>query len=244
MSCFKMTICYDGGDFHGFQVQKNAYTVCEAFQDGVEKVCGSRGKVIGCSRTDTGVHALQYVLRLDVDTPLDAYRLKGCLNGVLPRSLSVLTSEACPASFHPRYDVGEKEYVYRIYNSDSRHPFMEGRACHYVRPLDMELLQKGCACFVGTYDFSAFCSLKSDMEDRVRTISHCHITREENLVTFTVRGDGFLYNMVRIMVGTLLWLNEGRISLDKLPEIINSRDRKQAGFTAPAYGLYLNKVIY
>lgn len=244
MKRFKMIICYDGSGYHGFQVQKNVHTVCGAFQDGVERVCGSRGSVVGCSRTDTGVHALGYVLVLKVETDLDAYRLRGNLNGVLPWDISVIASEECDESFHPRYDVSQKEYVYKIFNSISRNPFMEGRALHYVRPIDMELMKKACKKFVGTHDFSAFCSLKSDMEDRVRSITYCQIEKDAEIITFTVRGDGFLYNMVRIMIGTLLWLNEGRIELSDIEKIIDGRDRMAAGFTAPAHGLYLKRVIY
>lgn len=245
MRTFRMTIAYDGGAFHGFQVQKNAKSVCSVFQDAVEIICRERGAVKGCSRTDAGVHALEYVLTLTVsDYGGTPRQLKGSLNGLLPLSVSVLSCTEAEPGFHPRYDVKEKEYLYKIWNHESRSPFWEGRALHYPRYMDLDLLNEGCKVFLGTHDFSAFCAKHTDVEDKVRTISQCGFSRQDDLVVFAVRGDGFLYNMVRIMVGTLLRLNEGRFTVETLRAVLESKDRRKAGITAPPHGLYLHKVFY
>lgn len=146
--------------------------------------------------------------------------------------------------FHARYSVKSKEYVYKLYNGKIRNPFYNNYAYHYRYPINVEYLNEQAKAFIGTYDFSGFCSSNSDVEDTVRTVKSFNVSRDGDMVYFTVEADGFLYNMVRIMVGTLIFINEGKIKADELKSIIESKNRKRAGKTAPPQGLYLNRVNY
>ncbi len=239
-----ITIKYDGTAYHGWQVQQNALSVQEEFQNAVEKVFGSRLDVKGCSRTDSGVHANMYCLTLDTDMNITDEGVVMALNTKLPRDISAVSCKRVDSDFHPRYNCTSKEYVYKIYNGKIRDPFLDKYTYHYRFPLDAEHLDREAKHFIGTHDFSGFCSVKSDVDDTVRTITKADVKRENDLVTFTFEGDGFLYNMVRIMVGTLLFVNEGKIKDGELAKIIASCDRQRAGKTAPPQGLFLNKVNY
>lgn len=239
-----LTIQYDGSAYHGWQVQSNALTVQEVFQNAVEKVFCKRLDVKGCSRTDSGVHANMYCITLDTDMAISNEGVILALNSHLPEDISVYDCKEVAPDFHPRYDCKSKQYVYRIYNGKIRNPFLTKYAYHYNRPINAEYLNREAQAFVGTHDYSGFCSVKSDVEDTVRTISSARVRREGDMVYFEVEGNGFLYNMVRIMVGTLLFLSEGKIQAGELPDIIASQNRKRAGKTAPPQGLYLNKVVY
>lgn len=238
------TISYDGTAYHGWQVQKNALTVQEVFQNAVEKVFGKRLDVKGCSRTDSGVHANMYCLTLDTDMDISCEGAVLAINTYLPKDIAVLSCSEADTSFHPRYSCKSKEYIYKIYNGKIRNPFFEKYSYHYRYDLDAEYLNEQAKLFLGTHDFSGFCSVKSDVEDTVRTIYSADVERQGDMVIFRVEADGFLYNMVRIMVGTLLFINEGKIKEGELSDVINSKDRKRAGKTAPPQGLYLNKVNY
>lgn len=239
-----ITIQYDGSAYHGWQVQSNALTVQEEFQNAVEKVLGSRLDVKGCSRTDSGVHANMYCLTLDTDMDISCSNVVLALNTYLPKDIAVIACVEAESDFHPRYSCKSKQYVYKIYNGKIRNPFYEKYAYHYRYNLDAEYLNREAKAFVGTYDYSGFCSIKSDVEDTVRTVYSASVKREGEFVYFTFEADGFLYNMVRIMVGTLLFINEGKIKSGELKDIIMSKDRTRAGKTAPPHGLYLNKVNY
>lgn len=237
-------IKYDGSAYHGWQVQKNALTVQEVFQNAVEKVFLQRLDVKGCSRTDTGVHANQYFLTLQTDMNISCDGAVMALNTHLPKDIAVLSCCEVDADFHPRYSCRSKEYVYKIYNGQIRNPFFADYALHYKYPIDADYLNKEAQAFVGTYDYSGFCSAKSDVEDTVRTVYSCKVWREDDMVFFKVQANGFLYNMVRIMVGTLLFIAQGKIKEGELKGIILSKNRRLAGKTAPPQGLYLNKVDY
>jgi len=238
------TICYDGTAYHGWQVQANAVTVQEVFQNAVEKVFGARLDVKGCSRTDSGVHANRYCVTLDTEMSISPEGAVLALNTHLPKDIAALDCREVAADFHPRYDCKSKEYIYKIYNGKIRNPFSEHYAYHYRYDIDVAYLNREAQQFLGTHDFTSFCSVKSDVEDTVRTVYNAEVTREGDTVIFRVEADGFLYNMVRIMVGTLLFINEGKIKENELSEIIRSKDRTRAGRTAPPQGLYLNKVNY
>ena len=239
-----LTIQYDGSAYHGWQVQSNAVTVQEVFQNAVEKVFCKRLDVKGCSRTDSAVHANMYCLSIDTDMTIDNENVVLALNTYLPKDIAVIDCKEAQADFHPRYSCKSKEYVYKIYNGKIRNPFLEKYALHYRYKLDENYLNREAQAFLGTHDFSGFCSVKSDVGDTVRSVKNVSVTREKDMVYFTVEADGFLYNMVRIMVGTLLFINEGKIKEGELAEIINSKDRKRAGKTAQPQGLYLNRVNY
>lgn len=239
-----LTIQYDGSAYHGWQVQHNALTVQEIFQDAVEKVFLNRLDVIGCSRTDSGVHANKYCLCLKSDMNISNDGVVLALNSKLPKDIAVISCCEVPADFHPRYSCKSKEYIYKLYNGRVRNPFYADYAYHYPYSIDEAYLNRECKAFVGTYDFSGFCSANSDVQDTVRTVKNFEVWRENDMVYFKVEADGFLYNMVRIMVGTLLFIAQGKIKQGELIDVINSKDRKRAGRTAPAQGLYLNKINY
>ena len=167
------------------------------------------------------------------------------MNRYLPDDVAVTDVRVVPDDFHARYSCKGKEYVYKVWNSRVRNPFLQDLALHYRYEMDVEALDREAQAFVGTHDFTSFCTLdKREKGDFTRTVKYFHIQREGELVTFTVAADGFLYNMVRIMVGTLLAMNNGRIPFNTLPQIIEGENRKLAGPTAPSCGLYLNKVFY
>lgn len=244
MARIKLTLAYDGTRYHGWQVQPNAVTVQEVLQDAVERITGVRSGITGCSRTDAGVHAKMFCCAMDTASPLRGEKLCKALNAVLPRDVAVYDAVEVDDAFHPRYDACGKRYEYHIYNGRQRHPFYEGRAVHINRPLDERALDRAAKDLIGTHDFAAFCASGSSVEDTVRTVSHAAVRREGDVVIFSVAADGFLYNMVRIMVGTLLDMASGRLAYDAIPRILESCDRDQAGVTAPACGLYLQEVYY
>lgn len=235
---------YLGTAYHGWQVQDNAHSVQEELQDAIEKILGVREAVTGCSRTDSGVHANMYCCTLHTDSNIDCYKLQGALNAKLPLDISVFECIDMPKEFHPRYSCTAKQYIYKIYNASARDPFFENRALHYRPHIDEDFLDKQAKAYIGTHDFSSFCSAKSDVPDNVRTVYDATVKRDGDVVVFTVTADGFLYNMVRIMVGTLLFISEGKRGRDTIPEIIAAKDRSAAGTTAPPHGLYLNCVYY
>ena len=239
-----VTIRYDGSSYHGYQVQSNALTVQEVFQNAVQKVFGKRLDVKGCSRTDSGVHANMYCISFDTDMNISNESVVLALNTYLPEDIAAYDCREVDMDFHPRYNCKSKEYLYKIYNGKYRNPFYAKYALWYRWNIDAEYLNSEARAFVGKYDYSGFCSIKSDVEDTVREIYSCKVWREGDFVYFKVCGDGFLYNMVRIMVGTLLFVSEGKIKSGELKNIILSKDRKKAGKTAPPQGLYLNNVSY
>lgn len=239
-----LKIRYNGAAFVGWQVQKNGKSVQEQMQDAIEEIFGERVGVTGCSRTDSGVHAMEYCLCFDPPRSMELKRIPFALNSVLPDSISVLSCQEVDAEFHPRYHAVAKEYIYRFYDGFAPDPFKNGLAFHERKGLDAKLMNRAAKHFLGTHDFKAFMSTGSKIEDTVRTIYHSSVERQGNDVVFRVVGDGFLYNMVRIMAGTLLFVSMGRIQEGDLPAIIQDGVRAACGKTMPAYGLYLNKVYY
>ena len=240
-----ITISYDGKCFHGWQIQQNAYTVQEAFQKALSKIIGSEFDLKGCSRTDSGVHANMYCLSVKTSHPIPAQRLKAALNRWLPLSIAVMDCVEVDDSFHARYSCKSKEYIYKIWNSEVRNPFLDGYALHYRYKIDENLLNSAAQAYLGSHDFTSFCTQDSrEPGDMTRTVKHFSVTRDGEMVTMKVEADGFLYNMVRIMVGTLLRVQQGKIKPDEIPSIIEKKDRSYAGPTAQACGLYLNKVNY
>lgn len=237
-------IAYNGSGYHGFQVQENAITVEEVLQDAIERIIGKREAVIGCSRTDSGVHANSYFFNMHTENPIECERFVAALNHHLPHDIAALSCREVSEDFHARYQAKEKEYVYKILNSAVKNPFMHELLYQYKYPLDEKKLDRAAKHFLGTHDFSAFRKEDTKERDPVRTIYKSEVSRDGDIVTFTVSGNGFLYNMVRIMVGTLLAVAQDKIDEDEIPQIIESRDRTKAGITAAPCGLYLNRVEY
>ena len=236
---------YDGTRYHGWQIQENALTVQQVFQEALCKVTGRQEDLKACSRTDTGVHAREFCVSLKTESPIPEERLVAALNHYLPQDMAVRSCQRVGEDFHARYSCKGKEYCYEIWNHPVREPFLAGRALHYWYPIDEALLDQAARHYLGSHDFSSFCTLdKRERGDLTRRVFTSRVERRGDLVVFTVGADGFLYNMVRIMVGTLLRVQQGKFSPEDIPGILEAKDRKAAGPTAPACGLYLNRVFY
>ena len=241
-------IKYLGTAFHGFQVQPELRTVQGELNSALNQAFGLPCKVTGCSRTDAGVHANEFCLTVECEGgTIPADKLPIAVSRFLPEDLSLFYAEECEKDFHPRYDVKEKEYLYRIINSRIYDPFEFGRAWFVARPITedgLERIRDAAKHFIGKYDFSTFMAEGSDITDTVRNVTALTVEKNGELIEIRISADGFLYNMVRIIVGTLTEVAFGRFSPDEIPEIIAACDRSRAGMTAPAEGLYLNRVIY
>lgn len=235
---------YDGTNYHGWQVQPNGITVQEKMCDAAENIFGERLSITGCSRTDSGVHANMFCCHIDVPNDMPAKNIVAAFNANLPRDIAVFDCQEAEQDFHARYSAKGKNYIYKILNSAVRDPFYEGYALRVAKPLDTDVLTKAMQPILGKHDFSAFCAAGCSVEDHVRTITDFSLQRKGDIVEISVSADGFLYNMVRIIAGTVIDIAHGKIDADSLAEIIESKDRSRAGQTAPPYGLYLNKVFY
>lgn len=242
--CLKLN--YSGKNYHGWQIQQNALSVQEVFQDALKHVIKEEKiEIKGCSRTDAGVHANEYYVSFKSDSKFNVKKLPLALNTYLPKDVAVHSAFYVPLSFHARYSCTGKEYVYKIWNNRVRNPFLDKYAFHYWYNLDVEFLNNCAKYFVGTHDFRSFCTLDARKEENLtRTVDYFNVYKENNFVIFKVKANGFLYNMVRIMVGTLFMLNKNKTAPSKIKEIMLAKDRSKAGPTAVPYGLYLNKVFY
>lgn len=240
-----LTLSYLGTAYSGFQVQPNAKTVQAALQFAATKIFDTPCGVSGCSRTDSGVHANEYLAVVEEHgksrIPEDA--VARAMNTYLPTDISVLGSVRVADDFKIRHRVEGKEYMYLIWNHPYRNPFLADRALYYPRSLNVEAMREAIPYILGKHDFCAFMSSGSDIEDTVRTITDLRIEQSGSEIKIYVSADGFLYNMVRIIVGTLLEISEGKISCERLAQAVDGGDRALAGRTAPAEGLYLNRVF-
>ncbi|MGI5893372.1 MAG: tRNA pseudouridine(38-40) synthase TruA [Candidatus Merdivicinus sp.] len=237
-------IAYQGRNYHGYQVQENARTVAETLQDAIEMVWKKREDIVGCSRTDAGVHANQYFFHMVTEHTIPVKAAVIALNNMLPDDIAVLSCREVPMDFHARYSVSAKEYLYKIWDAPVRNPFLDGLALHYRHRLNEGLLHQCAQEFLGGHDFIGFCSAGGKTHDTFRHIYETSVTRQGDLVEFRVKGDGFLYNMVRIMVGTLLLADLGKLQQGDITRILAAKDRTAAGITASPAGLYLNRVFY
>lgn len=237
-----------GSNYHGWQVQQNAPSVQKTFQAACEKQIGPC-KITGCSRTDAGVHAKRFYCTVENDLlasiPPESFPL--AIAHRLPPDLSVRSARIVPDDFHPRYDAKAKEYEYLICTSFPSDPFLQGRSWMLLKKdMDGETLARrmneGAQMLVGYHDFSSFCAAGGKVEDKRRTVYYCRVKKQGEMVVLQICADGFLYNMVRIVTGTLYDYACGRIT--DLSSALEARDRDAAGRTAPAEGLYLNRVFY
>ncbi len=239
-----LTISFDGTAYHGWQVQENAVTVQQTLQDAIEHILQKRENIVGCSRTDAGVHANMYCCNLRTESTIECSKFTEALNAVLPKDIAVKSCCEVGYGFHARYDCKSKEYIYKIWNAPEKNPFLYNYTLHYKYPLDEKMLSVQAKDFIGTHDFASFCASGSSVESTVRTVKNACVERDGDMIIFRVEADGFLYNMVRIMVGTLIDISRGKIRKNSIKEIISSENRFAAGHTAPAHGLYLNKINY
>ena len=235
---------YRGTNYHGFQIQSNALTVQEVLQKCVSGVLNEKISITGCSRTDTGVHANQYCFNVHTSSNISTKGFVRGVNGHLPDDISILSCEDVSPDFHARFDCKGKEYIYRIHCSESKNPFAPDLMFHYRRKLNLDAIKKAAGYFVGTHDFKSFCADCTNVSTTVRTIYSLDIENYGDTVIVLVKGDGFLYNMIRIIAGTLIDVSEKRILPDDIPEILSAKNRLRAGRTAVAHGLYLNRVFY
>ncbi len=239
-----LMLAFDGGAYAGFQVQKNAPTVCAAVQDAMQALFGARPDVKGCSRTDAGVHARQFCLSFRQQTAIPMGKLPLALNAHLPADIRACAAQAVPEDFHARYSATGKEYRYIILNTAVDDPFAAGHYHRVPGPLDAEAMNAAGRALLGRRDFASFQAAGAKPGGTVRNVTGLSVTREGDWVTLAVAADGFLYHMVRIMAGTLLAVGTGRLPAEALPGILEGRSRALAGDTLPAKGLFLHRVFY
>ena len=235
---------YDGSRYHGWQVQKNDITVCQTMEEALEKVCGHPVKLVGCGRTDAGVHALRYCANFKSDCRIPLDRLPLAVNSRLPGDIAVVAAAEAPEDFNAIGSCIKKEYIYKIHNSNIRDPFWEKRVCFYPQHLDMELMQRAAKAFEGTHDFKAVRSEGTQTKTTVRTVYWCRAEKEGDIITVSICANGFLYNMCRAMVGTMVYASYGKLLPEEIPLLLEKGDRRLTGPTMPPQGLYLNRVWY
>ena len=235
---------YDGSRYHGWQVQKNDISVAQTMEEALQKVCGHPVKVIGCGRTDAGVHALRYCanFRTDCRIPIDRFPL--AINSRLPGDIAVVDAVEAPEDFNAIGSCIKKEYIYKILNSNIRDPFLEKRVCFYPQHLDMELMSRAAKAFEGTHDFRAVRSVGTETKTTVRTVHWCRAEKEGDIITISICANGFLYNMCRAMVGTMVYASYGKLLPEEIPELLERGDRRLTGPTMPPQGLYMSRLWY
>lgn len=234
-------ISYNGKNYHGWQIQKNAVTVQSTIQDVISKILGKSTDIVGSGRTDTGVHAKSQVAHFDVNKEVDndfIYRV----NAFLPQDISINSVNQVVDNSHARFDAISREYIYKIH--DLKSPFVDGLSTFYNKKINMDLINEACSTIMKNSDFQSFSKVKTEVKNFNCIISHASIRRKNNFYLFKFCANRFLRGMVRALVGTLLQLNEGKINLKEFKLIFEKKNREYAGPSAPPYGLYLNKVNY
>lgn len=244
MKNIALRLRYDGSSYHGWQVQKNAITVAQTMEEALAKVCGERVKLTGCGRTDAGVHALRYCANFHSDCTVPVDRMPLAVNSRLPDDIAVVDAVEVPDDFNAIGSCVKKEYVYKILNSRIPDPFLADRVCFYPQRLDISLMQAAACAFEGTHDFKAVRSEGTQTKTTVRTVYWCRAEKDGDLITVSICANGFLYNMCRAMVGTMVYASYGKLIPEEIPALLEKRDRRLTGPTMPPQGLYLNRVWY
>lgn len=244
MTNYLLTIRFDGSAYHGWQFQENAISVQQRIMEAAARMFGEKPVVNGCSRTDAGVHANRFCCNFKTERCYPCENVVAALNTYLPNDIAVLSCEQVEDDFHARFSCKGKEYEYVVWNAPVRDPFLDKRVYHYKYPVDADFLDKQAKDLLGKHDFTCFMAAGSDAKTTVRTVTRADVRRDGDRVIFTFAADGFLYNMVRIMTGTLLYIAAGKIEPGTIPAIIESKDRLRAGITVPGDGLYLNRIFY
>ena len=240
----KITLMYKGTEFSGWQIQNNAKTIQEEVEKAFSVILRQPVEMVGASRTDAGVHADNYVAHSFFDTDIESERILLGVNAILPADIKVKAIENCGEDFHSRYSAKSKTYIYKIDVSKHGNVFKRPYVWRYKYPLNYEEMEKCPQYFLGKHDFSAFMSKGGQAKTFERTIYECSLTKENDIITMKIRGDGFLYNMVRIIAGTILSVGKGYLKAGDIPDIILSKERKKAGITAPPEGLMLYEIEY
>jgi tRNA pseudouridine38-40 synthase len=245
MERIKCIIAYDGTNFAGYQLQPNKRTVQGELERALAQIHkGDSIRVYASGRTDASVHAYGQVIHFDSPFAIPEERWAKALNALLPDDIIVKEVNKVPSSFHARFSAKAKEYRYRVRTAQEPDVFLRNYVYHYPYPLNNEAMEKALTYLIGTHDFTSFCSAKTDVEDKVRTIYKAKMFVEKDEIVFQLIGNGFLYNMVRIIVGTMLEVGRGKIKPEDIPFILEKKDRSLAGKTAPGNGLYLWSVQY
>ncbi len=244
MKRVKLTVAYDGTGYCGWQIQPNGITVEEVLNKALRKLTGEEITVMGASRTDSGVHAMGNVAVFDTNTSIPAERIAMALNQRLPEDITIVKSEEVSADFHPRYGDIKKTYEYHIVNT--RMPMPTKRLYNYFvsYDLDIEKMREAAGYLVGEHDFVSFCNVRTDVENTVRTVYALDVLQQGDEITVRITGNGFLYNMVRIIVGTLIRVGRGFYEPEEVKEILEAKKRTAAGVTAPPQGLFLMEIEY
>ena len=239
-----MRLSYDGSAYHGWQTQAEEATVQQTLERAVEKIVKHPVHITGCGRTDAGVHAIRYCANFRTDCAIPIDRVPLAVNSRLPLDIAVSDAVEAAEDFNAIGSCIQKEYIYKIHNSRIRDPFLDCRACFHPAPLDAEIMDRAAAAFVGTHDFAAVRSVGTQTKTTVRTVHWCKAEREGDMITVSVCADGFLYNMVRAIVGTLVYASEGKLAPEDIPRLLERGDRRLTGPTMPPQGLYMHRLWY
>ena len=240
----KLTLKYDGTEYHGWQRQPNGITIQEILEDALQKVLKKKIVVTGCSRTDAGVHAAMHVSNFKCETSIPIHKIPLVLNQQLPKDIRAVCCEEADEDFNARYHTVEKTYRYRILNCEHNDPFLSRYVWHYPIKLDVDKMKKAAEYMVGEKDFTAFMASGSSAKTTVRNLKRVEVEKDGDLITITATANGFLYNMVRIIVGTLVYVGNGKLPVSEVKRILDEKDRTLGGVTAPPEGLRLEEVVY
>ena len=244
MRNIKLTLEYDGTNYLGWQKQKVGITIQGTLEEAIKVLTKEEVEVTGSSRTDAGVHAKGFVANFKTNSKIPSEKFREAINHKLPEDIVILKSEEVEEEFHARYNAMGKTYSYSILNRDAPSAIDRNYLYHVKRRLDVESMKEACQYFIGTHDFSAFKTSGSSVKTTVRTIKELYIEDNDDIIKIYVTGDGFLYNMVRIIVGTLIMVGSNKIKPLEIKNIIASKEREKAGICVPASGLVLEKVYY
>lgn len=239
-----LEIAYDGTNYSGWQVQNNAVSIQETIDKALSEWLGEEIHTIGASRTDAGVHARGNVAVFDTESLIPADKFAFGLNARLPEDISIQESFEVPAEFHPRFTETIKTYEYKILNRKFPDPTRRNDSLFYYGKLNVDAMNEAASYLVGPHDFKSFCAVNHDAKTTVRTIYSAIVDKDGDLITFEITGNGFLYNMVRIIAGTLIEVGKGKLKPEDIKMIMEARDRQNAGPTAPAHGLTLVEIEY
>nr|WP_294495366.1 tRNA pseudouridine(38-40) synthase TruA [uncultured Mediterraneibacter sp.] len=244
MKRIRLTVAYDGTAYCGWQIQPNGITIEEVINRALSRLTGEDIAVIGASRTDAGVHARGNVAVFDTMSAIPPERFAYAVNTVLPEDIAVVKSGEVPGNWHPRYAESVKSYEYRILNQEMPDPLRRKDTWHVSFPLDIDKMRQAAAYLTGEHDFRSFCSIHTGVKSTVRTIFSLDLDREDAVIVIRIKGNGFLYNMVRIIAGTLVDVGRGFYSPGEVRDILEAKERKRAGATAPPQGLILSSIEY
>lgn len=241
----RIVAAYDGTNYCGWQIQPNGVTIEEVLNREISKITGEDIHIIGASRTDSGVHALGNVAVFDTESPIPPERMAYAVNQRMPEDIVIVSSDEVPADWHPRYRKEiTKTYEYHIYNASAPNPLKRRYSTFVSFPMDISRMQEGAAYLAGEHDFASFCNVKTNVSDTVRTIYDIRVEADGPDITIRVAGNGFLYNMVRIIAGTLIRVGRGFYTPERVKDILDARERTADGVTAPPNGLVLVEIDY